>query len=352
MSTTITSTKKCSKRPGEYCRLHNPAPVKKSFSSVQDVFQKISEQANKRKNISQKKQVQPGTSFQNVQETRYLPEGVPQDINEHIELSKEALSHLTDEERLALKGYTSFAAGVCNTVLHGQEYEYYDDAPLWKESDGPCDFVSREDLVNYMEAMDTILENRQTESRIVYRGIPIFKSLHDEIGASIGRNLHPTDTKGLMAGLQEYYKPGKVFNNPTYLSTSLSAYQAASRTDKLGQTKSGYSTDKPEIMGIQFEMKTNAGLDVTGISNGASHEREIVLPRDTHFKVVNVIVKPKMYDTVSGHDNEFDKKKRYEASFKKLAVVVQMVEVDSEGNEITHTKPHKPKPSIEDVVPR
>jgi len=351
MSTSSAVYSKCSKPKGEYCRLHNPVPVSQKFQSVNDVFSKLDRESSKR--TVPAPSPKPGISFQKISETRKLASNVPAKIEEHVQLSKLAIDkrNLSREEQIALTGYTGFAAGACNGVLLGEEYDYYDNAPVWKESEAPCDFSSREELVSYMETIDSVLSTREDKQRVVYRGIPIYESLHDEIGASIGKDLHISDTAGLVQGLEEYYKVGKTFNFSTYLSTSHSSYYAADRTDESYGTKKSYYDADPEIKGIMFEMKTNAGLDVTGLAkNRNSHEREVILPRDTHFKVTGVYVKPSAYNTVSGYDDSRRPEELHEGSFNNLAVVVQMVEVDSLGNEITHTNPHVPTTSIEDIV--
>lgn len=346
MSSIKASNSKCSKPVGEFCRLHNPAPVKHNFGSVADVFKAVENSATLKKKTSEPVSVHETSTvnFQSFDEPRFLT--VPLDLDEHVEQSKQELAHLSAEEKIALAGYTGFGAGVCNTVLLGKEYQYYEDAPLWKESTGPCDFVNREDLVDYMETMDKVLAPRQEEQRIVYRGIPIYTALHDEIGSSIGADLDVRDTDGLVEGLKEYFKEGKTFNYDTYLSTTHSADYAAERSVNTHGTKQTY-WDKAEISGIVLEMKTNAGLDVTGATRRHHiYEREVILPRDTRFKVVGVSVRPDQYVAASNEKGSSDQN----IAHKNLAIVVQMVEVDSEGNEITHTSPHKPVPTIQDIV--
>lgn len=247
MSVATKEVTKCSKRKGEYCRLHNPAPSM-SMVTVDDVFKKVAQTSKARKNFTPPV-LKNNYNFQPVTEPRILPAGIPMLVKEHEELSLQGLSHLTDEEKLALKGYTGFAAAVCNNVLQGKGYEYYQEAPLWKESTGPCDFVNQEDLVSYFETIDKVLEKRHPERRTIYRGIPIYDSLHDEIGASIGKKLHVKDTDGLVEGLKEYYKPGKVFNNKTYWSSTSSAYVAAERSGNTVGTKQNY-WEKADISGI------------------------------------------------------------------------------------------------------
>ena len=290
-------------------------------------------------------------SFQDISETRRLPEGVPMVLNEHIEINEEKLKHLNADERVALAGYTSFGAGVVNNVLRAGSddvYEYYEHAPKWRETKGPGDFATREDFQDYLETTDRLLENREEERRVIYRGIPIYEELHDEIGDSIGRKLEIEDTEGLVKGLKEYYKPGKVFEYDTYLSTSLSANYAADRTSNSIGTKEDYWR-KPEIRGIVFEMKTNAGLDVTAVARHNSYEREVILPRETRFKVVNVEVKPEYYDTVGGYDYPNYPDDLNEDKYTGVAAVVQLVEIDKDGNEITHTEPHKPVKHISEI---
>lgn len=287
--------------------------------------------------------------FKTATETRSLPTQIPVNIQDHIELSQQEASHLTDAQRTAIRGYTGFAAAVCNTALLGKEVNYM-EAPAWRDIYSPMDFNNKEELIDYMETLDEALSVRKQESRILYRGTPIYTSLHDEIGASIGKNLTVKDTEGLIAGLKEYFKPGKVFNNANYLSTSTSAYIAAERTPNTADTKQTYY-EQAEISGIVYELKTNAGLDVTGLAKAfRARERETILPRDTHFKVVNVITKPEEYRTVSGYDNRYKPEKMHAKNFQKLAVIVQMVEVDAEGNEITHTNPHKPETVLEKII--
>jgi hypothetical protein len=60
--------------------------------------------------------------------------------------------------------------------------------------------------------------------------------------------------------------------------------------------------------------------------------------------VESIALKPEAYDTVSGYDRLKHPDKLKQNTFTNLAVVVQMVEVDKDGNEILHTDPHKPSP--------
>lgn len=283
--------------------------------------------------------------FQPISEIRRLAEGVPALISEHIKMSKDRIdTKLSSDEQKALSGYTGFAAGVANSLLLKRQTvaeALYDKAPLWRESVAPCDFSTREDLDDYLETMDHVLSERQEEQRVLYRGIPLYRGLHEEIEQTTGKQFGVEDTDAMMEGLQEFYKPGKVFDFPAYVSTTHSAYYAADRTQEHSGTKIAYY-DNPKVKGIMFEMKTNAGLDVTGVSRNHSYEREVILPRDTRYRVESIILKPEAYDTVSGYDYLDDTEEQEQETFTSIAVIVQMVEVDKDGNDLLHTDPHKP----------
>jgi hypothetical protein len=286
-------------------------------------------------------------AFQPLTETRRLADGVPELISDHIKMSKDHIDTiLSPDEQKALSGYTGFAAGAANSVLLGRQTvaeTLYDKAPLWRESNVPCDFSTREDLEDYLETMDHVLSERQETQRVLYRGIPIYSGLHDEIEEGLGKKFSVEDTETMMEGLQAYYQPGKIFDFPSYISTTHSAYYAADRTKEHSGSKITYH-DKPTVKGIMFEMKTNAGLDVTGVSRNHSYEREVILPRGTRYRVESVILRPESYDTVSGYDYLDDPEEQEKENFTTIAAVVQLVEVDKDGNDLIHTKPHKPEP--------
>lgn len=283
--------------------------------------------------------------FQDISEVRTLPEGVPENIEDHVRISKEHMdSKLTALQKKAMMGYTSFAAGICNVVLRKEdafpEGILYDGAPLWKEPSlsAPTDFSSKEDLQDYMETIDSVLAERQEATRVLYRGHPIYESMREELAAEIGEEwIDDEDTELLMKALASRYPVGSVTHHPSYLSTSLSAFQAADRTQEVQYR------DRSKIRGVMFEMKTNAGFDITGVSSH-EYEREVVLPRDVNFRIDSIKLQPESYNTVSGFDDKYEPSERSGKNFDNLAIVIQMVEVDKNGNEITHTNNHEPKP--------
>lgn len=291
--------------------------------------------------------VSTDVTFQPVSEKRTLAEGIPDSIAEHIEMSKKHIdSILSPDEQKALAGYTGFGAGVANSVLlRGKidDQDLYDKAPdSWRgHEDPPCDFSNREDLQDYLETMDGVLSKRQEEQRVLYRGMPIYTGLHEEFEKAIGQKIYVTDDVAMMKGIKAYYEPGKVLDFPSYISTTHSAYYAADRTQNDTGTNNNYY-EQSAVKGIVFEMKTNAGLDVTAMARHHAHEREVVLPRDTRFRIESVDLRPEAYDTVSGFDRIKRPEQRKEKTFTNLAVVVQLVEVDKDGNDILHTEPHQP----------
>lgn len=283
-------------------------------------------------------------AFQPVTEQRRLPDGIPMKLADHVAMSKDHIdSMLSEHQKGALFAYTGFGAGIGNeALLHGADNEslYSEGKPSWSE--GGSGFADKADLSGYIDTMDTVVGKRQEEQRILYRGTPIYSSIHHEMEEMMGKKIEAHDTSAVLAGLQEYYAVGKVIDYPSYLSTTHSAYYAAERTSETSGTEIDYY-NKPEVLGLVFEMKTNAGIDVTGIARHYSHEREVVLPRDMKFKVVGLELKPASYETVSGYDYLGDDTELHEGNYQKLAAVVQMVEVDDDGNEIMHTNDHSPK---------
>lgn len=293
--------------------------------------------------------------FQPLNETRRLVDDIPVLLADHIKLSRENMElSLSSDELKALSGYTGLAASVANTVLMRQSIgdNVLDDrAPLWREAPtAPIDFSTREDLIDYIETMDNILSKRHEDSKVLYRGMPIYHSLHTELESIAGKEIPVTDTESLVGALQEYYKPGKVLEFPSYISTTQSAFYAAERTQKIDETNI-MSRDNPEVKGILFEMKTNAGLDVTGAARNFAFEREVVLPRDSRYRIESVALRPESYDTVSGYDRPDDPEQLEQKNYTNLAIVVQMVEVDKEGNELTDTDSHKPSQSFSKEAP-
>lgn len=308
------------------------------FNSKEDALKYEEEKLAKTYSTFDTLSAKTKNSFQKSGELRRFSPGVPYSLEKHVAESAENLEKYSPEQRLALRSYTGFAAGVVNNVLQQHTYDYYEHAPNWKESNAACDFNSREELKSYMEVVDETLAKRQDKSRVLYRGTPIYESIHKDLENTLGRKIPMEDTEGLVEGLKKHYEIGKTFEYDTYLSTTSDPEIAAERTENSAGTAKGYYDKEPEKIGIMWELKTNSGLDVTGAA-GASYqyERETVLPRETRFKITNVEIAPESYKTAQKDRNN-------------LAIVIQMEEIDENDQPITSTEDHKPKTSVEEVL--
>jgi hypothetical protein len=314
-----TSFSNCAKPAGQYCRLHNPAPA---------------------------------AGFQQFGMTRELASDVPHRLAEHVQQNRELAEELlTEEERVALSHYPYDPCGgsVSRILRSPNEPVTYDPTrPSWREPRRSVEsFASRAELVSYVETLDAALSKRQENARIVYRGMSS-ASLKAEIEKEHGDTLQLDDVDGWHEALTKFYRKGRIFKYDNYLSTSVSAAYSANWVQ---------NRDKSEVPhnGVVFEMKTNAGTDITGLgeTNNYAHEREVLLPRETYFKVVSVDVMPQEYKTKTGIETQYEiganipKAETHD----ELAAVVQMVEVDKEGKEISHQESHFPGRSAEAAIP-
>lgn len=328
------SPRACTAEEGN-CRY---GPDASHFNTPQEALQYEEERLSKLYSSFDTVSSKNKNDFQKEGELRKFSPSAPYSLEEHIAQSAKNLEQYTPEQQLALRSYTGFAAGVVNSVLQQNTYEYYDEAPDWRKSNAACDFNSREELKSYMTTLDEALAKRQEESRVLYRGTPIYKSIHEDLEKTLGRKIHMEDTEGLIEGLKKHYKIGKIFQYDTYLSTTSDPEIAAERTENSAGTARSYYDKEPEKVGIMWELKTNSGLDVTGATNSNySYERETVLPRETRFRITNVELAPETYRTAV-------------EDRKNLAIVIQMEEIGENDKPMISAKEHKPKTSIEEVL--
>jgi len=337
MTISTATRTKCAKPAGAYCRLHNPEPKTRKFQNLDEVFQAVEDKQEKNTNSA----IIP---FQGIKEKRRLKTSCPPKLKDQVKKSQEMLLMMSLTEQKALLGYTGHFGTLCNAALSGRTVSYSSTAPKWEEAGPDNRFLPNEqNLITLMETMDKVLETRQDNQRILYRGVPIYKTLHAELENKLGKKLKPRDYEGLAEGLKLHYKTGDLLNFPEYLSTSTSAYPAIERAQDPKHTvdTSYYSSSR----GIVFEIKTNAGVDISGLSK-YTEERETLLPRDTYFKIVNVHIQPSQY-TIDGVPDHFETK--YE-TYNDLAAVIQMVEVDKNGNEIVGAASRIPSQSVKDSL--
>ena len=299
------------------CRaVKRPCPL----GSPEDHFSSQTEAlAHAEKTLAAELSPKPRILFQEADDLRKLSPQIPEDLQFHKELSLKGLAHLSELEQAALRGYGGLAAAIVNNRMLGEVYEPYDKAPNWRETQGPVDFNSIEELEDYIEVLDSVFSKRGEQERILYRGIPIYTAIREEMEELIGETIKPHETEKMIEGLEAYFQEGKIIEYPTYLSTSHDPDVAAERTDNTINTGNTYWSPEPEILGIQLEIKTNAGLDITGIAKKHwAREREVVLPRNLKFKVEKLIIKPQEYKTLV--DGEIK-------VLKGLGAIVQMSEV-------------------------
>lgn len=283
-------------------------------------------------------------AFKDIKELRAIDSSYPQDLEAHIEQSKRELSKLPKEQQIVINSYTGFGAGIVNQLMLGEQYIYNENSPPWREGDGATDFNSREELKDYIEVLDKTLSKRSDQERILFRGIPVYESIHADLEQTLGRKIALEDTNSLVEAIEKHYPTGKIIQNDTYISSTVDPDIAVEFAKN--QALSVHDPyDRAEKAGIIFEMKTNAGVDVLGGANRSYQiEREVVLPRETYFKISKVYTAPEQYLTPRNEDavtNEND--------YKRLAVVIQMEEVDKEGNPIEE-QTHTPKRSADEAL--
>jgi hypothetical protein len=319
---TSAADSQCSKAPGEHCRLHNPA------------F--------------------PG-GFQPFNQTRKLAGNVPCRLVEHAKENRERAKHsLNENERIAVSHYPHGSTGnFISKLLRNPDMDvtYQPERPSWLVEHRSVEaFNSREELVSYIETMDTALSQRTENNRIVYRGID-FESIREQIATEYGSPIPVDNKQEWDKAVGNFYHKDRLFAFSNYTSTTLAPTYAA------GWMPPG--EDNTSYRGVVFEMSTNAGLDITGLgeNNSYAHEREVLLPRDVYFKVVNVQIAPPKYDTRAGIETMHElgaELQEHKPFWGDIAAVVQMVEVDKHGNQLTpeaRVQKHIPERDSEQSVP-
>lgn len=319
LPTSPRTSSNCTKQPGEPCRLHNPSPL---------------------------------YGFKSPGETRVLGLNVPYYLADHVKASKQAGERFSVDERTVLMRYPHNGWDLSELLRLGSDGLSYDSSqPSWREVNRDLEaFSSRQELVSFMETLDSALSSRADEKRVVYRGTHL-SALREQVEREYGVLIDNSDREMMADALKKFYHKGRVFQFDWYLSTSASPQLGA---DWAQRRESNPAVKRGPFSGVVFEMSTNSGVDITGLVDGFAHEREVLLPRETFFRVVNVEVAPREYKTEAGIEvqhvlgAELQKKGTYHD----LGAVVQLVEVDKHGRELTTHEPHVPFRSVESIVPR
>jgi hypothetical protein len=365
---------KCGKPAGSYCSIHNPAPkqVHSSNSAGSNPFPKSSSQ-NQSAVISstaapqnssapttslgqqlaaQKPNMNPNSQFLASGQTRKLGLNVPHKLIDHIkENQKRADEDYSNEERYALMHYPVGKVGyTVADVFNGrnQDRPYVIGQPSWQETKDPLEgFATPEDFVSYVEALDAVGKRSKTK-RIVYSGVPE-KSVEAFIEKKLGRATDPNDSTAWPKDIAAAYTKGEIITFNSYFSTSQSPHFAA----EWGMHDSNRTSTRLHSR-VVYEMLTDAGADITGLSDdGATFasEREVLLPREVHFKIVNVDIHPAVYDAEAGiESNSGYPAPQTKHKFTDIAAVVQMVEVDKNGNVIKTKSSHQPSIPAKSLV--
>ena len=226
------------------------------------------------------------------------------------ERSRSEVEGLSDVQRNALSFFTSMHHKSINNALYGTEAlpaeQDVDDASQgFPTLDSVNSFELQKASKNYslkvhdrlfndvVTNMDSAFEYANHTPRIVYRGVDTY----GEYLADDGRTAEWVD---------ENYALGS--------EVVIDGYQSASNDPGVGLKYANKS-------GVLLEMKTGSGISITDVSY-YKLEDEVVLPRARRWRVVGV-----------HHDQEFTVQMA-RGSKSERVTLVQMVEVDEDGDEV------------------
>lgn len=155
-------------------------------------------------------------------------------------------------------GYREIKSFLSPTILYG---------PHAGEPKPPTSGKHQETLQSVVNKIDSALGRvkEQDSPRMVYRGISLPKELGDE---------------NVDSWLAEHYPVGGMVQDDTYLSTTLDPQVAA---------KDFTFVAKESKRAVVFEILSRKGVAVgEGVSSVAMGEAEVLMPRNTGFRVVSV----------------------------------------------------------------
>ncbi len=257
---------------------------------------------------------------------------VPDDS--YKELSRDYLQefNLTKDEKKAISLYTGdFYSPINRYLIEGALKK--ENAPSWKDANtiGMAKFKDESDIVDCISKIDSVLSHRNSKERIIYRGIRVYPNSKILLEANEGENVYaPGERKKIMS--QTYGKGSEL----VFDSFSSASDRVSVAADWGGAHTRGisYETIYESTVGVIFEIRTSAGVPIAHLSQH-SPEREILLPRGLKFRIAN------------SYWNSTDKKDCYKYKNSRNSnadsknpniLIVQLVEIDDAGNEITdHT---------------
>lgn len=262
--------------------------------------------------------------FQPAHESRKLL--VPTDFDEYLEYSSSSLdsAQLSREEESAVTLYTDKLHQEMNRALRrigpiniSQEEQDSEDKEF---------FESEEDFSEHVQLLDSALSHRQDKKRVLYRGVGQY-GLGEVLnkGLAYPKNRSPEE---FVEDIQSHYALNKIVTFDSYTSTSHSGLVADNFADLGG-----------DGIKVIYEVKTNAGINSAHLSEDEAHaeEREVILPRGLRFRVDNVMpVSEYSASEITDPGEEMTAAGNY--------VIVQMAEVDENGQEMDTNSQHLPTP--------
>lgn len=281
------------------------------------------------KNYFSSKEVRGTINYNNLDENSYKEFGfqqIDEDFEKHrsaalsseefLELSREEIKVLNNEEKLSLRFFTSGEFQWFNTALYSGKArgssklgvsEVFKDAKDDSSAPRVSHGEQNEETINYItEKMDAALAKGPGVQRIVYRGVPQSSPV---LGGDTGK------------WLDENSKLGQEVTFDGYQSTS-HAYHVANSYAGNG--------------GLIYEILTPEGVNVSSNSD-YEWENEVTLPRQSRYMVVGV---------------HKDVKRK---NLNKTMNIVQLVAINDKGeiltgdNETAKTPPFKIKENEENV---
>lgn len=233
-------------------------------------------------------------------------------------LSQEYLQELalSDQEKKSVYKYTDNLYSPINQYLTKQR-----KVTLAEESA----------IQEHVKNLDSVLRHRNEQERIVYRGMPLNPSNKMFRESNNGERLY--DVKKRKDILAKTYSQGTELLFDGFSSASDQVFVAS---DWCGVGNRGIDSKNIQNSdtGILFEIKTSAGVPIAHISN-YSEEREVLLPRGMRFKIVNSYWNSNNKKDCYKHK---DTRNQNVDARNPNILVVQIVEVDDQGNPFTGTE--------------
>lgn len=199
--------------------------------------------------------------------------------------SRAELEHLTEEHKAAIREFSSPAYRAISGALYAGH--------LSEDQSGDT-----EKIKNAITGIDAAFMESPLKNRVVYRGVRKEEKRLVQSGSA-------------QAYAAENYREGEVITVDGYQSTTVDPRVAA-----------GYSSEEG---GIMFEMVSLSGMNISDSSEYGG-ECEVLIPRNTHWKVVGV------------HEDTDYTFKRLGPLLKPRTIkttVVQLIEVDEDGSQLT-----------------